>query len=174
MDARSPIIVRPAAERDAASIAGIYNQGIAERVATFETEPRTPEQVERLLEEGGQRYPAVVAELDGRVVAWARAGPYSERSCYAGIGEFSVYADRAYRGRGAGQAALVALITLCEQQGFWKLVGRIFPENEPSLRLCRTLGFREVGTHRRHARLDGEWRDVVIVEKLLGEAEEGV
>jgi phosphinothricin acetyltransferase len=84
--------------------------------------------------------------------------------------EFSVYADRAARGTGAAQAALEGLIEVCEAAGFWKLVSRIFPENGPSRGLCRKVGFREVGVYQRHARLDGEWRDTVIVERLIGQA----
>ena len=77
---------------------------------------------------------------------------------------------RSARGRGFGRATLAALIAESEGRGYWKLVSRIFPENEASLRLCRSLGFREVGVYRNHAKLDGVWRDVVIVELLLGEA----
>jgi phosphinothricin acetyltransferase len=86
------------------------------------------------------------------------------------VAEFSVYADRAARGTRAAQAALQGLIDACEAAGFWKLVSRIFPENKPSRGLCRKLGFREVGTYERHGKLDGVWRDTVIVERLLGEA----
>jgi L-amino acid N-acyltransferase YncA len=164
------ITVRVAQPDDAASIAAIYNQGIAERVATFETEPRSAEALRRQLVERGERFPTVVAELDEEVIAWAGASPYSTRPCYAGIAEFSVYVELGHRGLGAGQATLSALLAACEQAGIWKVLSRIFPENQASLRLCRRLGFREVGVYQRHARLDGAWRDVVIVEKLLGEA----
>jgi L-amino acid N-acyltransferase YncA len=164
------VIVRPAQPSDAEAIARIYSQGIAERIATFETEPRTTDDMLAYLAERAGRYPVVVAEQDGQVVAWAASGSYRSRECYAGVCEFSVYADRAARGTGAAQAALLALIDACEDAGFWKLVSRIFPENGPSRGLCRKLGFREVGVYYRHAQLDGEWRDTVIVERLLGEA----
>ncbi len=157
---------------DAAAIARIYNQGIEERIATFETEPRSTEQIVAQLAERGDRYPTVVAERDGAVVAWAGASGYRSRPCYAGIAEYSVYVDRAARGIGAGKAVLLALFEACEQRGFWKLVSRIFPENTASLALCRATGFTVVGTYRRHGKLDGQWRDCVIVEKLLGEAAE--
>ena len=119
-----------------------------------------------------QGYPLVVAETpEGEIVAWASAPPYRvSRAAYSGIADFSIYVARSFRGRGAGRAALAALIEAAEARGFWKLVSRVFPENEASLALCRSLGFREVGTYRRHAKLDGVWRDVVIVELLLGEA----
>ncbi len=163
---------RPARLEDAAAIARIYNQGIEERIATFETEPRSTEQIGALLAERGDRYPTVVAERDGAVVAWAGASSYRARPCYAGIAEYSVYVDREARGIGAGKAVLLALFAVCEERGFWKLVSQIFPENTASLALCRATGFSIVGTYRRHGKLDGQWRDCVIVEKLLGEAAE--
>ncbi|HEX7125677.1 MAG TPA: arsinothricin resistance N-acetyltransferase ArsN1 family A [Thermodesulfobacteriota bacterium] len=164
------VTTRLARPDDAAAIARIYNEGIEDRVATFETALRSAEDIARLLAERGDRYPTVVAERDGAVVAWAGCGPYRSRACYAGIGEFSVYVGREARGTGAGRAVLAALIAESEARGLWKLLSRIFPENAASLALCRRLGFREVGVYRRHARLDGAWRDVVIVERLLCEA----
>jgi L-amino acid N-acyltransferase YncA len=158
---------RPAAAADAAAIARIYNEGIADRVATFETEPRSTEHILGWL---AADLPLVVAEDDGQVVAWAIAHPYSSRTAYAGVGDFSIYVARAQRGKGLGRSTVQALVDECERRGYWKLVSRIFPENEASLALCRSLGFREVGVYRRHGRLDGEWRDCVIVELLLGDA----
>jgi L-amino acid N-acyltransferase YncA len=156
---------RPAARADAEAIARIYNEGIEGHV-TFETEPRSAADVERWLER-----PLVVVEDGGEVVAWARASAYRpERPAYDGVGEFGVYVAASHRGRGAGRVAMKALAGECERRGYWKLLSRIFPENEASLALCRTLGFREVGVYRRHARLHGEWRDCVIVEKLIGDA----
>jgi L-amino acid N-acyltransferase YncA len=115
-------------------------------------------------------YPVVVVEHAGDVVAWASAPPYRPRAAYAGVREFSVYVARARRSAGYGRTALQALLEACAAAGHWKVVGRIFPENKASLALCRALGFREVGVYRRHGRLDGEWRDCVIVELLIGEA----
>jgi L-amino acid N-acyltransferase YncA len=161
---------RPASLQDAAAIALIYNQGIEDRVATFETEPRSAVDIEHLLTERAERYPTVVVEGEAGVVAWASAGLYRSRPCYAPIAEHSVYVDRAHRGCGAGRLALEALIEVAEQRGFLKLVSRIFPENTASLALHRAVGFREVGVYHRHGKLDGEWRDCVIVERLLGEA----
>ena len=156
---------RLADARDAAAIAQIYNEGIEDRLATFETEPRTAEDIVSWLEEN---LPLVVVESNDEVVAWAVAHRYRERAAYAGVGEFSVYVARGERGHGHGRAAVQSLMDECERRGLWKLVSRVFPENEASLALCRSLGFREVGVYRRHAQLDGEWRDVVIVERLLG------
>jgi len=169
-NARPGFRVREATAEDAAAIAHIYNQGIEERIATFETEPRTVADVRSQLAQRGERYPTIVVERDGRVVAWAAVGAYRTRPCYAGVAEHSVYVDRAARGTGAGRAALEGLFDACRQRGFWKLVSRIFPENTPSLALHDRAGFRVVGVYQRHGTLDGEWRDCVIVEKLLDAA----
>jgi phosphinothricin acetyltransferase len=112
----------------------------------------------------------VVEDASATVVAFASSSPYRSRDCYAGIAEFSVYVGRRRRGTGAGRVAMTALIEAAEAAGMWKLVSRIFPENVASLALMRRMGFRQVGTYERHGRLDGQWRDCVIVEKLLGEA----
>jgi phosphinothricin acetyltransferase len=167
---RGALRARLAVTADAGAIARIYNQGIEERVATFETTPRTVEQIAAQLAEKGNRFPTVVVERGGAVIAWASAGPYRSRPAYAGVAEHSVYVDRAARGSGAGRVALDALCQAYEERGFWKLASRIFPENAPSLVLHERAGFRVVGVYRRHGKLEGAFRDCVIVEKLLGEA----
>ena len=164
---------RLATAADAAAIASIYNEGIADRVATFETEPRTVEQIAAQLADKGDRFPTVVAERDGCVVAWAGAGAYRSRPAYAGVAEHSVYVARAARGSGAGRAALEALCRAYAERGFWKIVSRIFPENTASLALHERCGFRTVGVYRRHGKLEGQWRDCVIVERLLDEPAPG-
>jgi len=156
---------RDAAVADAPAIARIYNEGIDDRVATFETRHRTADDVVQWLD---GRHPVVVIEDDaGDVIAFAATSIYRPRDCYAGIAEFSVYASRAARGRGAGRMAMEALFTAARDAGFWKLVSRVFVENTASRALLRATGFREVGIYEKHGQLDGVWRDVVIVEKLL-------
>jgi len=169
-DAASALLVRPATVADVAAITGIYNEGIRGRTATFETRERTPEEVAGWL--GDPRHPVLVAEAEGRLVGWVAASTYRPRECYAGIAEFSVYVAAYARSRRVGDALLAAFLPACEVAGLWKVLSRIFPENEPSRRLCARHGFREVGTYARHGKLDGAWRDVVIVERLLGEAAE--
>ena len=164
------LTVRLATAADAEAIARIHNEGIADRIATFETEPRTTQQVAAALRQKGDRYPTVVVERAGEVVAWAGAGAYRSRPAYAGVAEHSVYVARSARGSGAGRAALEALCRVYAERGFWKIVSRIFPENTASLALHERCGFRVVGTYRRHGKLDGVWRDCVIVETLLGDA----
>lgn len=153
---------------DVAAMTRIYNQGLEDRVATFETRLRTEEDVRGWFD---GTHPIVVVTDPGRegaVVAFASTSTYRPRECYAGVAEFSVYAAREARGRGAGRLAMEALLEAAEGAGFWKLVSRVFVENEASRGLLRAMGFREVGVYHRHAKLDGAWRDVVIVERLLG------
>jgi len=176
METRPAPAVRPAVAADARRIAEIYNQGIAERGATFETAPRTAAEMARRLERpeeaaaaAAARHPTLVVEQEGVVAGWAAIGEYRPRRCYDGIGEFSIYLDRAARGRGLGRLLLEALIREAARLGYWKLVSRIFPFNTASLALCRACGFRVVGTYEKHARLDGRWLDVVIVERLIPE-----
>jgi L-amino acid N-acyltransferase YncA len=150
---------------DASTIAEIYNEGIADRIATFETEPRTPAEIGAWFKPGNL---IVVGETDAvGPVAFAASFPYSARPCYAGIGEFSVYVRRDHRGRGAGRAVLVALIEAAAARRMHKLTSRVFPENTVSRALLKGLGFEEIGIHRRHGQLDGRWRDCVVVERLL-------
>jgi L-amino acid N-acyltransferase YncA len=168
------IHIRTASVDDAAAIAEIYNQGIEERVATFETERRSADDQRAWLKAIAGRYPGVVAQIDGEIIGWAGAGPYRDRECYRGIGEFSMYVRRDWRGRGVGDLLVAALISEAERLGLWKLLSRIFTFNEASRALCRKHGFREVGVYEKHARLDRRWLDVVIVERLISANLNGV
>lgn len=161
----SDLCVRPAGPEDAIAIAEIYNQGIDDRIATFETEHRTADDISHWF---GTRFPVIVITRGDCVVAFASTSTYRPRQCYAGIAEFSVYVERTARGIGAGRAAMEGLIRAATDAGFWKLVSRVFTANVASRALLRSLGFREVGIYERHGQLDGEWLDVVIVERLLG------
>jgi L-amino acid N-acyltransferase YncA/protein-tyrosine-phosphatase len=159
-----PITTRQATKADAEAIARIYNEGIEDRIATFETRPRTAEDVARWFD---GVHPAVVAEEGGRIVGFASTSSYRPRECYAKIAEFSVYVARDHRGRGVGRRALEALIEESAAAGLHKLVSRIFPENVSSRAACRSVGFREVGIYEAHGQLEGVWKDCVIVERLV-------
>jgi L-amino acid N-acyltransferase YncA len=156
--------VRSATPNDAAAIAIIYNQGIEDRVATFETHRRSAEDVQAWLD---GMHPVLVVENDSEIIAFASTSAYSSRECYAGIAECSAYVKRDKRGRGAGRLVLESLISAAEEAGFWKLVSRVFVDNKASRALIGSLGFREVGIYEKHAKLDGVWRDVIIVERLI-------
>jgi phosphinothricin acetyltransferase len=156
---------RPATIADAPAMAAIYNEGMEDRVATFETTPRTARDLEGWFD---GRHPIVaVIDQDDRVVGYAATFSYADRCCYAGIAEFSVYVRRSHRRRGVGAVAMTALIDAAIKAGFWKLLSRVFIENKASLTLLRSVGFREVGIHEKHGKLDGVWRDVVAVERVL-------
>jgi L-amino acid N-acyltransferase YncA len=159
--------IRRARPEDAGAITAIYARGIGERTATFRTDPPPPEHFARRIEEGR---PYVVAEEDGRVVAWAGAGPYDDGCIYGGVGELAVYVEPEMRRRGLARTALEALDAAAEEAGLYKLIALVFTTNEPSIALLRDCGYREVGVHRRHGQLDGEWKDVLVLERLLGEA----
>lgn len=158
---------RPATVGDAPAITAIYNQGIEDRTATFETRARDGGEIEAWFD---GVHPIVVVERDGEVVGFADTSAYRRRPCYAGVAEFNVYVARDHRRAGVGREAMLALVAAAEAGGFWKLLSRVFVENVASRALLASVGFREVGVYRRHARLDDAWRDVVVVERLIGPA----
>ncbi len=155
---------RVATLNDITAIATIYNQGIEDRSATFETRLRSAEEIQQWFD---GIHPILVVENEQGVIAFASTSTYRSRECYAGIAECSVYVKRDMRGHGAGKLAAEAIIRAAEEAGFWKLVSRVFVDNTASRTLLKSLDFREVGVYYKHAKLDGVWRDVVIVERLL-------
>jgi L-amino acid N-acyltransferase YncA len=161
-----PIETRPAVPDDAEAMATIYAEGVTDRVATFQARPKTADEMRELV---GSAPVLVVAERGGTVIAWAKVGRYDDpQDYYAGVGEATLYVARAERGRGVGPVLLDALAKAVARAGYHKLIGKIFTSNEPSIELVRRCGWAEVGVHRRHGQLDGEWKDVLVVEKLLG------
>jgi phosphinothricin acetyltransferase len=156
---------RLATPADAQTIARIYNEGIEDRIATFETRPRSAEDIAAWFD---GIHPVVVVEDAGQVAGFASCSGYRPRACYAKIAEFSVYVARGRRGKGVGRVALDALVSAARDAGLHKLVSRIFPENAASRAACRAAGFREVGVYQEHGQLDGVWKDCVIVERIVG------
>lgn len=152
-----------------AAIAAIYEQGIEERVATFRTDAVCPEEIEAWLG-AGERHPVLVAQGCGGVAGWTRIAPYAPAAFYDGVGEYMLYVERTARRHGVGRALLEALCAQAARLGYWKLIGKLFTDNRASIDLAHRCGFREVGVHRRHGRLEGQWRDVVVIERPLGEA----
>jgi phosphinothricin acetyltransferase len=162
------LTARPARREDAPAITEIYNQGIEDRVATFETRPRAVSDILPWFE----RAYAFVTVVDAgvEVVGYAVAHPYADTPWYRGIGAFSVYVRRSHRGRGVGQVAMAALIEASRTDGLWKLYSRVFPENRASLALMARMGFKEIGVHEKHGKLDGVWKDCINVELLIPES----
>lgn len=157
--------IRVARRSDAEAIAAIYNQGIEERVATFETQPQDPAAVSGAIEGW---IACVVFSRGDEVLGFAKAGPYEDPSpYYDGIAEATIFVERDARRQGVGAALLAALAELARERGLHKLTAKVFASNAPSIALFERCGFRTVGTHRRHGRLEGEWLDVVLLERSL-------
>ncbi len=148
-------------ERHAAAVLAIYQGGIDEGDATFETEaPAWPEFTAAKLP--GHRF---VASDGGDVLGWVAVSPVSGRCVYAGVVEHSVYVHQSARGQGIGRQLLTALINSTEAAGIWTIQSGIFPENTASVALHHAVGFRTVGIRERLGQQHGRWRDVVLIER---------
>lgn len=139
----------------------IYAEGIATGHATFETEPPEWEDWDR----SHLRFARLIAERDDVVVGWAALAPVYDRCVYSGVAEVSIYVAPDRRGEGIGSRLLGRLIVESEANGIWTLQAGVFPENEGSVALHRKHGFREVGRRERLGMLNGEWRDVLLLER---------
>src|SRR4029453_8233616 len=161
------VSIRAATPEDAAAICTIYNQGIEDRIATLETELRTPEERRQWMATRAARHPVVVAGSGGQVVGWGSLNSFNPRPAYDNVVDLSVYVERAWRGRGVGRALLEHLLPLATSLGYHKMVLATFPYNEAGVALDRRMGFRPVGVYREEGRLDGRWVDGLIMERLL-------
>jgi phosphinothricin acetyltransferase len=189
--------VRLATPDDAPAICRIYNQGIEDRVATLETELRTPEERRRWLTSRSARHPVIVAEpaptistpeistperagearepaspIDAReparsIAGWGSLNVYNPREAYRFVADFSIYVDRAWRGKGVGDVMLARLVELAREHGFHKMVLSAFPTNTGGMALYTKHGFRTVGIFKEQGVLDGRWVDTIVMEKLL-------
>jgi len=160
-EAPLPLVVEPMSPEDWPAVRAIYEAGIATGNATFETKAPAWEDWDRAHLQG----PRLVARDAGAtVLGWAAVVPVSGRCVYAGVGDLSVYVAPEARGRKVGRALLEALIRASEAAGLWTLQAGVFPENAASLALHRSLGFRDVGVREKIGRIDGRWRDVLLLE----------
>ncbi|ELY6080575.1 N-acetyltransferase [Cronobacter sakazakii] len=155
------IIIRTMRDEDWSAVREIYQEGIATGNATFQTAP--PEWLE--WNEGHLQECRYVATFDHKVVGWAALSPYSRRHAYRGVAELSIYVCTDYQGQGVGRALLSELVKRSEDAGFWTLLSGIFPENQASIALHRSQGFREVGCREKVGEMNGKWRDVLILER---------
>lgn len=162
MSTLGQVVIEPMVRDHAGQVLEIYQLGIDEGQATFETVAPAWEMFDAV-KLPGQRH--VALSPDGRVTGWAAASAVSDRCAYAGVVEHSVYVHPRARGQGVGRALLVALIASTESAGIWTIQSGIFPENAASLALHRRVGFREVGVRERLGQLNGVWRDVILVER---------
>jgi L-amino acid N-acyltransferase YncA len=169
----APLALRPARADDAEAICLIYNQGIEDRVATLETELRTPPERREWLAARDPRHPVIVAEYGGGpaaagiIVGWGSLNVFNARPAYRHVVDFSVYVEREWRGKGVGHRLLERLIELAREIGYHKMVLATFPTNAGGVRLYERLGFSRVGVYHEQGMLDGQWVDTLIMEKLL-------
>jgi L-amino acid N-acyltransferase YncA len=159
--ARAPVIVVAMVASDWPDVSAVYLEGIRTGNATFETLAPTWEQWDRTHLPAGR----LVARNGRSIAGWAALSRVSQRSCYAGVAEMSVYVATWARGQGVGDALMKAAIVASEAAGIWTVQGTIFPENKASLKLCEANGFRVVGHREKIGRRDGKWRDTVLVER---------
>ena len=159
--------MRAAAPGDAAAICTIYNQGIEDRIATLETELRTPEERRQWMAARASRHPVVVAVTDGQVVGWGSLNSFNPRPAYDHVVDLSVYVERGWRGQGVGRVLMQHLMELATTLGYHKIVLATFPYNEAGVSLYRRMGFIPVGVYHEQGQLDGRWVDVLIMERLL-------
>ena len=159
-----PLVIDAMVPDDWREVRRIYAEGIATDQATFETEP--PDWAS--WDASHHQFGRLVARVDGTMAGWAALSPVSKRRCYAGVAEVSVYVAGANRGQGVGRALLLAVIAESERNGIWTLQGSTFPENDASLRLQQSCGFRVLGRRERIARQHGVWRDTVLTERRSG------
>lgn len=159
--------IRAAAPGDAAAICIIYNQGIEDRIATLETELRTPEERRQWMAARASRHPVVVAVTDGQVVGWGSLNSFNPRPAYDHVVDLSVYVERGWRGQGVGRVLMQHLMELATTLGYHKIVLATFPYNEAGVSLYRRMGFIPVGVYHEQGQLDGRWVDVLIMERLL-------
>ena len=157
----APITIEALRAEHWPGVARVYEEGIARRNATFETEVPAWEAWDSS-HLGEHRF---VALRDGKVVGWAAVSPVSSRCCYEGVVENSVYVAESARGQGVGRRLLEELIASTESAGIWTIEAGMFPENVASVRLHEAAGFETVGTHKRLGKLAGEWRDVLLLER---------
>ena len=159
--------IRAAAPGDAAAICTIYNQGIEDRIATLETELRTPEERRQWMAARASRHPVVVAVTDGQVVGWGSLNSFNPRPAYDHVVDLSVYVERGWRGQGVGRVLMQHLMELATTLGYHKIVLATFPYNEAGVSLYTRMGFIPVGVYHEQGQLDGRWVDVLIMERLL-------
>ncbi|MBT2738974.1 arsinothricin resistance N-acetyltransferase ArsN1 family A [Bacillus sp. ISL-7] len=165
---KSGNIIRKALESDIISILEIYNQGIEDRIATLEEGTKDYVYIKEWFERHQGRFKVVVAEQDGSVAGWASLNPYSNRAAYDGVADLSIYISRDHRGKGLGKQLLAEIESIAAANGFHKIVLFTFPFNRLGQGLYRKMGYREVGVFQNQGKLDGEFVDVMAMEKLLG------
>ena len=147
----------------------IFNEAVQDRLETFDSDPRSVDD-QRLLvavAEHDPKHPMLVADVRNWIAGWATLAPYDTRIALDDIGEVFIYVRKTFRSYGVGRQLMRALQEAAAKLGYRKLIGRILVVNQDGLLLCRATGWREVGRHVAHARLNDALHDVIVVEYLI-------
>src|SRR5712671_2354231 len=166
---RPQLEIRHAREEDAASLCEIFNEAVQDRLDTFDYDPRSVDDQRLLVAAAGvdPKHPMLVADVRNWIAGWAALAPYDNRIALDDIGEVYVYVRRSFRAYGVGRQLMRAVQEAAGKLGYRKLIGRILAANQDGLLLCRATGWREVGRHSAHARLNDGLHDVMMVEYLI-------
>ncbi|MDF2556543.1 MAG: family acetyltransferase [Bacillales bacterium] len=161
------VLIREATIKDLESILNIYNQGIEDRIATLETEPKDIHYINEWFEQHSNRYKVIVAEQEGQILGWASLNHYNNRCAYAGVADLSIYIARAERGKGIGGLLLNEIEDIAKKNNFHKIVLFTFPFNKLGQSLYRKKGYNEVGVFKNQGILDCNFVDVMAMEKII-------
>jgi len=170
VEAAADVTVRTATPRDAVAVAEIHAAGVATGTAAVEPEAPTAAEVVHRIVGSTAPHAFLVAAQGDRVVGWAATSPHSTRGCLSGVADVAVHVDPQAQGRGVGRQLLDELRVRSAAGGLHKLLARVLEGNAVAAALFAAGGFTEAGLLRRHARVDGAWRDCLLVEALLGDA----
>jgi len=160
-------LVRTALRADLPSIRAIYNEGIEDRIATLDADPKTDADLERWFADHGGRYAVLVAEIAGSIVGWASLNRYSPRTAYDGVADLSIYVVRQWRGKGVGKALMTGIEVEARRNAFHKIVLFMLDFNELGRGLYRRSGFQDVGVFRQQGKVEGRFVDVLAMEKVF-------
>jgi len=167
--ARPQLQIRQALEADAASLCEIFNEAVQDHLETFDSEPRAvdDQRLQIAAAELDPKHPILVADLRSWIAGWAALVPYDNRIALDDIGEVYIYVRRAFRSYGVGRQLMRAIQEAAGKLGYRKLIGRVLVQNQDGLVLCRATGWRDVGRHAAHSRLNDGLHDVMLVEYLI-------
>ncbi len=163
------ITIRPAAKGDLAAITAIYNDAIINTTATFDTEPKSEQEQNAWFEAHGNQYAVLVAERDGCVIGWASLSRWSDRCAYSSTAEVSLYIESDQRGLGTGRKLFEAVLLEGQKSGLHTVIARMVEGNMPSIHICRSLGFTDIGVMKEVGRKFGRLLDVVLMQKIYTE-----
>ncbi|UQZ48550.1 arsinothricin resistance N-acetyltransferase ArsN1 [Bacillus sp. PK3-037] len=161
------LLIRTAKDSDVNRILDIYNQGIADRIATLEVEEKDIDYMTNWFSNREEKYKVLVAEIDHCIVGWVSLNPYSHRCAYQGVADLSIYIDRNHRGKGIGKELLSNIEKEAIKSKIHKIVLFTFPFNQLGQGLYASMGYREVGIFNEQGKIDGHYVDVMAMEKIL-------